>query len=132
MIKTLTAMLLATSLLIGCTDNQFECTGRNPEGVWEVHYTTLSGNCGTIPDGLVNFNESESSDTECRTTAKVSNNECTVESSTFCTDAETYILESTAYLEWVDRSYITGKLDFYVQTIDGNCTGLYEVEYFKL
>ena len=128
----LIAIMLAVSLT-GCGGggSNFDCQGKEPQGVWEMELDYVSGNCGPGGTTLVNFSEPD--DGECTLVAGSSfNNQCVSEGTVVCSDGETYAMEGVAHFTWHDVDYISGKMSVEMKTLEGSCHGLYEVGLHKL
>ncbi len=103
----------------------FTCTLDSEQGSWLVSYVARDGNCGELPDQLVNLatNMVPPPPSVCTSNSNVSPDACSYQADANCAIDQFSVTQSMA-LRQVEPDTIEGIMDM---TIVGFCSGSYRV-----
>ncbi len=127
-------LCLLTLLTAGCSSAALStppkptvCNRSDRHGVYSVEYTRKSGDCGTVPTMLINFDDPKltAGCTESGTTWSEGN--CKLSTTATCADSQATAVTTQ---ETDDGSILDGVFTFNLGG-DASCTGTYNVRYTR-
>lgn len=117
-------LILTSLILINCVENNDTCLLPIDQGTWHAEYIELSGNCGEMPDEIIQFPKEESN--ECRITKQLlDQDECKLQRTVKCQYDNVY-LEMVSSVEQIDEDLFNGTVSVYIKLYTGEaCRSVY-------
>lgn len=122
-------LLLSSILTASCFSGGEECRLPLDEGTWKASYTWLDGNCGWLPDEVLQFPSELPS--HCTRTKEVVTDDCTYQQTTIC-ETDDMILQTVSSVEQIEFDYLYGTFGIILIGSEFSCSGTYRIEAVEL